>query len=159
MIQLDEYVDKENVDSLIENEPDGIYKILVREIYHDKGQEGEGQWEIAPYYCIEKFTITKICGIENHITKEERNFNAKEKRVVKMKKLQDFISGFSNESIKYELCKVWHDKLALRTKTGNIFQMSTIIYEFESDAVTDKNLKAIKDWCINYFNNFEKIAV
>ena len=100
----EDYIDKECVYSQIENEDDGIYKIIVTEILHDKGQEGEyGRWEIAPYYYINKCEVVQLLEVFDHTTKQEKIFMAGERRKANMEKLQAFVAGHSNETTKYEL--------------------------------------------------------
>ena len=71
--------------------------------------------------------------------------------------LQLFVSSFSNNRVKYALCKVWqYDKLALREVSGETFTMFKTIHEFENDSLSTQNINKIKKWIKEYFSGLEQ---
>jgi hypothetical protein len=153
----DDYVDMENIENTLSNYDDGIFQITNIKLYHDSGQINFGRWEIAPYVCIDNCKVKKVCNIYEYTTNAEKIHNRKLRKEKMRDNLQKFVQSFSNDKVKYQLCKVWaHDKLALREVSGETFQMFKTIHEFENDSLSTQNIGAIKKWINEYFNGFEK---
>lgn len=154
----DEYVDMENIENVLSDYDDGIFKITHLKLYSDSGQMGDfGQWEIAPYTCIDDFKVKKLCDIYEYITNAEKAYNKKQRTEKMCDNLQKYVKSFSNDKVKYNLCKVWHhDKLALREVYGETFQCFKTIHEFENDSLSAQNIGRMRKWIENYFYNIQK---
>jgi len=152
----DDYINFEDIEILFNGEKDGLYSLNISDICYDKGQEGDfGRWEIKPYYYFEKHEIKRISRIDKkYITISEYKNKRKEKREKTVKKLRDWVCSFSNNEIKYDLCKIWscESKVTLRTVTGEGFRVYKDIHSFD-ESIKLSNLLRIKLWIYKYFKN------
>jgi hypothetical protein len=150
-------VGHEDIEEILTDVDNVIFKIHKIKLYHDEGCPGEyGGWEIAPYTCIDDYKIKKLCKIHNYITKDEKHNINKENVHKRIEKLQNYVDSFSNDKVKYSLCRVWsYDKLALREVSGEGFCTFKCIHEFENDSATIKNISEMKKWITEYFKEKE----
>ncbi|HQF37438.1 MAG TPA: hypothetical protein PLL26_07435 [Candidatus Dojkabacteria bacterium] len=153
----DDYISKEDVDNMVEDYDNGIFKIYNIKTSKFTGQIGnDGFWEIPPHSEVDSFKVKKLCNLTNYITKAEKEFNKKRRHEKELQRLREYVYSLSNKKERYDLCKVFNcDKLALRKVNGHDFVMYETLIEFDNDSVTLTNLKRIKTKIKQYFKNIK----
>ena len=152
------YIDIDTIKDSMSEYDNGIYKIIDIKICRESGQMGDfGRWEFPPCFYFDEYKVVKLAEVYSYKTKEEKQYNAKKRKQKMIDNLQLFVSSFSNNRVKYELCKVWqYDKLALREVSGETFTMFKTIHEFENDSLSTQNINKIKKWIKEYFSGLEQ---
>lgn len=161
----DDYgVDIYSIECCLENVDNGIFLIKFRnyQIVHVEGEMGDfGRYDVEPYTYLDNPKVIRKCELNNYITKSEKKAIRQSRDERRAKRLQKYVSSFSDETTTYSLCKIWgsHDKLALRTVTGSTFQQYKTIHTFEDATPSVSNCRNIKNWLDGYlFNKMEEIA-